>query len=152
MYPNGYFYPGTSVHFFCMFFPYLAMTKRPFFQLLAIALWFTGPVLASIITPAVNEQAAIWCLYSVVQAAIFVVVGRTQNLFQQQPPSKLVLPGKKGEDTLVYVRYTGAHDYDGTMNGSGHHHVNGNGNGHGHEMVDEDMKSLLLQPEESKAV
>ena len=101
---QNYFTPSTSVHAFCMFAPFLAMPKRPFLQTLAVLLWLSGPFLASCLTKSVNEQPAIWCLYSVLQVLIFVGTVRSKKLFHQLPPTKLVFPGVEGEETLTYVR------------------------------------------------
>lgn len=104
MYHQSYHSPGGCVHCFCLFAPFFAMYKKPFFQSIAVILWLSGPFFAYYVSKSVNEQPAIWCLYSVIQVMAFVVVVRTKKLHLQKPPSKLVLPGVAGEETLTYVR------------------------------------------------
>ena len=80
------------------------MNKKPFFQSVAVILWLTGPFITFYISKSVNEQPAIWCLYSVIQVIVFVAVVRIQKLHLCTPPSRLIFPGGKGEETLIYTR------------------------------------------------
>jgi Family of unknown function (DUF5765) len=64
LYQATYFVPGASMHFFLMFAPALLIkTQIP----LGIGFLLTGPILAASITPSMNEQASIWCFFSVFQ-------------------------------------------------------------------------------------
>lgn len=138
MHPGSYFWPGTSLHMFLMIAPYLAMGLRiPFFPMAAVALFFTGPILARTLTPSANEQAAIWCLYSIVQVVLFVFYVRHVKLYQQPVQNELVVPGGRGEETLTYVRVM--------PNGQIYNHQN-NGNNNGVDMV----KPFLDKQEEEK--
>lgn len=104
MYHESYFAPGTCIHAFCMFAPLVAMYKKPFFRNLAVASWLTGPFFAYQVSKSVNEQPAIWCLYSIIQVVIFVLYSRSQQFHLQKPPARLTFVGVKGEETLTYVR------------------------------------------------
>lgn len=68
MYQPTYFSPGVFVHSFMMFAPFLA---SPGLQPKAFGafLFLTGPALAAYITPDLNEQASIWCFFSIAQIA-----------------------------------------------------------------------------------
>ena len=71
----------------------------------ATFLFFTGPVFARWLTASVNEQPAIWCLYSVVQNIFFVFAVRYKELYKQPVPKFITHPGGRGEQPLTYIRY-----------------------------------------------
>ena len=68
LYQPTYFTPSNYIHFFMMFAPFLASPGlQP--KLFGAFLLLTGPVLAAWISPDLNEQASIWCFFSIVQIA-----------------------------------------------------------------------------------
>lgn len=97
-----YFNPGASVHFFMMFAPYFVMFKRRLALMGGVFVWLTGPVMASYITKSVNEQPAIWCLYSVLQSTLFGIVVRWTELHKHPILDKIHHPGGYGEQPLTY--------------------------------------------------
>ena len=99
-----YFLPGTSLHFFLFFVPYLVMFKRPLLQLIAVLFLFTGPVLTAYITPSLHERPSLWCVYSVVEAAVYVLTVRIKGLHNQLPQEYIHHEGGRGEYPLTYRR------------------------------------------------
>ena len=67
----SYFTPNSFINFFTLFMPYFCEPKS---VLNGIIFVLTGPVLAAYITSNVNEQAAVWCFFSIIQ--IIVITGR----------------------------------------------------------------------------
>ena len=69
-----YFVPSTYLHFWLMF--------APFFVLGDIVpgaiLMLTGPILAAFITPNLQEQASIWCFFSIGQITILCAALRAR--------------------------------------------------------------------------
>ena len=110
MHQATYFFPNVStLHAFCMFAPYLLISRRPLLQVLVVALWITGPLSSSYDTPSVNEQASIWCFYSVFQAFACAFIYRylgvhKNNNDKDAVPNQIVIPGSYGEEPLVYER------------------------------------------------
>lgn len=108
LYRQSYFVPGSSLHFFLFFGPYFVMFKRRFLQITALLIFITGPVFSTYLTPSVNEQPAIWCLYSVVQTAVFGIVVRWKELYKQPIPNRIHHPGFFGEKPLTYYAVSDA--------------------------------------------
>jgi len=67
-----YFMPSNNIHFFMMFAPYIA-TKQ---WLPGLILFLTGPFLSTFITSNLQEQAAIWCFFSICQVCLAVLTFR----------------------------------------------------------------------------
>lgn len=104
MYRHSYFVPSGSIHFFTFFMPYFVMFKRPFLQLAALLICLTGPVMGSYLSSSVNEQPAIWCFQSVLQATLFAVAVRYKGLHKLPVLEKIHHQGWCGEQPLTYVR------------------------------------------------
>ena len=85
--------PGIAIHSFLMFAPFFAM-DRCWIQ--GLFLYATGPLLGAFITPDLQEQASIWCFFSIAQIALMVLAIR--NVF--------VL--KKGEKKAKSISIGGA--------------------------------------------
>lgn len=77
MHPPTYFVPSAATHSFAMFAPFLLFGHKIF--IIGAILFFSGPVLASYITPSLLEQASIWCFFSIAQ--ILVMFGVYVNAF-----------------------------------------------------------------------
>jgi hypothetical protein len=92
----------ASVHFFTFFMPYFVMLHRRFVQISAVALFLTGPLLASFITSSVNEQPAVWCFSSIFQAVLFSVAVRYMELHKQPVLDTIHHAGGYGEKPLAY--------------------------------------------------
>jgi hypothetical protein len=65
-----YFMPSNNIHFFMMFAPYIALGREMWLH--GFILFATGPLLSSIITPNLYEQASIWCFFSIGQVCLAV--------------------------------------------------------------------------------
>ena len=78
------------------------MFKRRIAQVSSFFIFLTGPVLASYLTSSVNEQAAIWCFSSVVQAILFGFAVRYTELYKQPIFDLIHHPGGYGENPLTY--------------------------------------------------
>lgn len=115
MYQASYFVPGASLHMFLMFVPGLFCGDWTSM----IVLFLTGPFLSTILTASLNEQAAVWCYFSIMQCFLLVFI---PPVVDTNIAKKLVYPGTLGEPTLEY-QLVESHS-NGKENG---HHVNGNG-------------------------
>jgi len=63
----SYFVPGAQIHSFLMYAPFFALYEKKGMIIQGAFLFFTGPVLAALITPNLMEQASIWCFFSIAQ-------------------------------------------------------------------------------------
>ena len=68
----SYFVPNLAVHAFLMFAPSL-VHPDPIARAGGLFLCLTGPVMAKMITPSLNEGAAVWCFFSMFQIVILLV-------------------------------------------------------------------------------
>lgn len=70
----SYFSPSVHLHCFLMFAPFVAMADRDM-SLLAqgVLLFVTGPLLSTFITSNLQEQASIWCFFSIVQICVIAL-------------------------------------------------------------------------------
>jgi len=96
MYDPTYWSPAAAIHSFLMFGPFFVMKKNMIIQ--GFFLWLTGPFLASVITPNLQEQASIWCFFSITQIGIMLFLIR----------ESLILGwgrGKKDEKTSMYKKH-----------------------------------------------
>jgi len=78
LYDVTYLSPAASIHSFLMFAPFFVMKKNMIIQ--GIFLWAAGPFLASFISPNLQEQASIWCFFSIAQIGIMLFIIREQLL------------------------------------------------------------------------
>jgi len=76
MYDPTYWSPSAAIHSFLMFGPFFVMKRNMIIQ--GIFLWAAGPLLASFITPNLQEQASIWCFFSIAQIGIMLYIIREQ--------------------------------------------------------------------------
>jgi len=100
MYQATYFLPGVGVHFFLMIGQMVARAES--FAAYAVIPVFvlTGPGLAVYLTSSLNEQAAIWCYFSVFQVFFSFV---EQVLKKPKLIKKLVHVGTLDDAPLEYV-------------------------------------------------
>ena len=99
LYQATYFSPGTSVHFFLMFAPaFLMDPTRPWKVIFGV---LSGPGLAVFLTASLNEQAAIWCYFSVCQLVLWYVLTPTLKGCEYFA-KRIVYEGKWGEPTMEY--------------------------------------------------
>ena len=66
MYQPTYFSPSVFIHSFMMFAPFL-VTPGIQSKLFGLFLFCTGPAMAAFISENLNEQASIWCFFSIAQ-------------------------------------------------------------------------------------
>ena len=104
LYQATYFWPSASSHFLLLFVPYLTMIRRPLLMVCSLILFVRGPFAAVQRTPAINEQAATWCFFSVSQCIGLVLIYRWKGVHYLTAPDRIEEPGKLGEEPLVYVR------------------------------------------------
>jgi hypothetical protein len=74
-----YFIPGTAIHSFLMFAPYVALYEKKYQVVQGIFLFVFGPYTASLITSNLMEQGSIWCFFSVAQIAILLLFARNDH-------------------------------------------------------------------------
>jgi hypothetical protein len=75
MFAPTYYSPGSAIHSFFMFVPFF-LTWNPAMWVQGAFLFATGPLLAHFITPNLQEQASIWCFFSIAQIAVMVFLIR----------------------------------------------------------------------------
>jgi len=93
MYDVSYWSPSAAIHSFMMFAPFFVMKKNMIIQ--GIFLWAFGPLLASFITPNLQEQASIWCFFSIAQIGIMLFLIREQ----------LILGWGRKKDASLYQKH-----------------------------------------------
>ena len=71
MYDPTYYSPGSAIHSFLMFAPFFIFNK-PMMWVQGFFLFLTGPALAAFVTPNLQEQASIWCFFSIAQILIML--------------------------------------------------------------------------------
>ena len=71
---------GTGIHSFLMFAPFLALFENGWQKIFSkgmvtqgIICYLTGPFFAAMVTDNMQEQASIWCLFSIAQITITVI-------------------------------------------------------------------------------
>jgi hypothetical protein len=62
------------------FAPFFVMKWNMIIQ--GVFLWATGPFLAHLITPNLQEQASIWCFFSIAQIGFMIIVIRDQLIMK----------------------------------------------------------------------
>lgn len=117
-YQSSYFVPSTFLHCFLMIAPAMAWSEQLTEGLAAVILFASGPLLASYLTPSVNEQASIWCFFSMIQCFMAFLLSINEPDSTPVIP-KLIHEGTLGEKTLEFV-------YVDPVNGP----TNGVANGH----------------------
>lgn len=101
LYQNTYFMPGSSIHFFVFFAPYI-MSHRFCLQRMGWMMMVAGPLLAAKITDSVHEQPAIWCFISILKIGFMSVRARMCGYMTEPIPATLVHTGGIGEQRLEY--------------------------------------------------
>lgn len=71
-----YYIPGAGIHSFLMFAPFVALYEKKGMVLQGAVLFFTGPIMAAMITDNLMEQASIWCFFSIAQISIMLFLIR----------------------------------------------------------------------------
>ena len=69
MYQPTYMTPSVFIHCFVMFAPFM-VTPGIQAKLFGIFLFLTGPFMSGLITDNLNEQASIWCFFSIAQITL----------------------------------------------------------------------------------
>lgn len=71
-----YYIPGAGIHSFLMFAPFFALYEKKGMILQGCFLFLFGPVMASLISDNLMEQASIWCFFSIAQISIMLFLIR----------------------------------------------------------------------------
>eukprot|EP01095_Lingulamoeba_sp_RSL-Kostka_P005836 TRINITY_DN1776_c0_g1_i1.p1 TRINITY_DN1776_c0_g1~~TRINITY_DN1776_c0_g1_i1.p1 ORF type:complete len:259 (+),score=59.39 TRINITY_DN1776_c0_g1_i1:100-876(+) len=98
LYDQTYFTAASSIHFFLMFAPFFVMGKSMI--ILGTFLLITGPVLASYVTPNLQEQASIWCFYSCAQTALMMLLYKFEHGTDHLPYKKKILAERERKRKL----------------------------------------------------
>jgi hypothetical protein len=93
MYDPTYYSPGSAIHSFLMFAPFFIFNK-PMMWVQGAFLFLTGPALAAYVTPNLQEQASIWCFFSISQICVMLWLIRS-NL-KGEGKGAAAKGGKKG--------------------------------------------------------
>jgi len=72
----SYYVMGAGIHSFLMFAPFFALYEKKGMILQGCFLFLFGPVLASLISSNLQEQASIWCFFSIAQISIMLFLIR----------------------------------------------------------------------------
>jgi len=72
----SYYVMGASIHSFLMFAPFFALWEKKGMILQGCFLFLFGPVLASMLSDNLMEQASIWCFFSIAQISIMLFLIR----------------------------------------------------------------------------
>jgi hypothetical protein len=72
----SYYVMGASIHSFLMFAPFFALWEKKGMVLQGVFLFLFGPVLASLLSDNLMEQASIWCFFSIAQISIMLFLIR----------------------------------------------------------------------------
>jgi len=72
----SYYVMGAGIHSFLMFAPFFALYEKKGMILQGCFLFLFGPVLASLFTSNLQEQASIWCFFSIAQISIMLFLIR----------------------------------------------------------------------------
>jgi hypothetical protein len=68
---TSYFSPNSALHAFLMFAPALVHPDK-IARIGGVFLFVTGPLMAAWITPSLNEQASVWCFFSMFQVVFLI--------------------------------------------------------------------------------
>jgi hypothetical protein len=72
----SYYVMGAGIHSFLMFAPFFALYEKKGMILQGCFLFLFGPVMASFISSNLQEQASIWCFFSIAQISIMLFLIR----------------------------------------------------------------------------
>lgn len=70
----SYYVVGASIHSFLMFAPFFVLYEKKGMILQGVFLFLFGPVLASMISSNLMEQASIWCFFSIAQVLNYNII------------------------------------------------------------------------------
>ncbi len=72
----SYYVMSASIHSFLMFAPFFALYEKKGMIIQGLFLFFFGPVMASMFSSNLMEQASIWCFFSIAQISIMLFLIR----------------------------------------------------------------------------
>lgn len=72
----SYYVMGAGIHSFLMFAPFLALYEKKGMVIQGVFLFLFGPIMASLISDNLMEQASIWCFFSLAQICIMLFLIR----------------------------------------------------------------------------
>ena len=99
----SYHIMGAGIHSFLMFAPFLALYEKKGMIVQGLFLYFFGPILASWITPNLQEQASIWCFFSIAQISTMLFLIR-ETLIIEWGRNKSVFSSSKNEIEYKFCR------------------------------------------------
>ena len=92
----SYYVMGAGIHSFLMFAPFFALYEKKGMILQGCFLFLFGPILASLISSNLQEQASIWCFFSIAQISIMLFLiretliihwGKNRSVFDAKKPT-----------------------------------------------------------------
>jgi len=98
----SYYVMGAGIHSFLMFAPFFALYEKKGMILQGVFLFLFGPVLASLISKNLQEQASIWCFFSIAQISIMLFLIR-ETLVIHWGKNISVFDGKSKEAPVATV-------------------------------------------------
>lgn len=72
----SYYVMGASIHSFLMFAPFFVLYEKKGMIIQGLFLFLTGPMMAAFISDNLQEQASIWCFFSIAQISIMLFLIR----------------------------------------------------------------------------
>jgi len=121
VYDPTYWSPSAAIHSFLMFAPFFVMKRNMIIQ--GIFLWGAGPYAASWITSNLQEQASIWCFFSIAQIGIMLFIIREQLLLNWGRGNVTTSIHQTHEEKNGAKASNGSNGSNGSSNGKGHHDV-----------------------------
>lgn len=94
----SYYVMGASIHSFLMFIPFFVLYEKPGMIIQGLFLFFSGPIMAWLVSPYLMEQASIWCFVSIAEIATMLFIIREMLLTEFGKGQFKLLEGKDSKE------------------------------------------------------
>jgi hypothetical protein len=94
----SYYVMSASIHSFLMFAPFVALYEKKGMILQGAFLFLFGPIMASMFSSNLMEQASIWCFFSIAQISIMLFLIRETLIIHWGKGNISVLKAEKKVD------------------------------------------------------
>lgn len=94
----SYYVMGASIHSFLMFIPFFVLYEKPGMIIQGLFLFFSGPIMAWLVSPYLMEQASIWCFVSIAEIATMLFIIREMLLTEFGKGQFKLLDGKNSKE------------------------------------------------------